>query len=123
MGKFTKKLWDLERPFLDNVLYQKGFKKNLYPSGSSPPQQYNSKKGLMRLYNRVETKIPAKGHVRRYRKENESSKPLPPGVRPRSGKRMVKMYKDPIRVTPKKKVVKKGPKVMMLKRGQNPNKR
>lgn len=100
-GKFAQKLWNLERPFLDNVLYHKGFKKNLYPAGSRPPSSYASKRGLMQLYNRVETKIPAKGHISRYRKENESSKPLPPGRKPRSDKQMVKMYKAPI-PTPKR---------------------
>lgn len=113
MGKFAKKLWDLERPYLDNVLYHKGFKKNVYPKGSAPPLSYASKQGLMKLYHRAEVKKPAKGHVRRYRKENESSAAMPPGRKPGTTKPMTSNYKQPIQI-------KKGPRVVVRKAGTGP---
>jgi len=96
-GKFAQKLWDVERPYLDNVIYHKGYRKNLYPKGSAPPFQYASKDGLMKLYHRVETKKPAHGYVSAYRKRNEHTAPLPPGRKPGSHKPMTKNYEHPLR--------------------------
>ena len=69
------KVWKYERPILERVAHQKGFKRDPYPEGAPPPNK--SVKGLLKTMQKVDYKKPEKGHVRRWRKKYEHTNNFP----------------------------------------------
>lgn len=104
MARGVQVLWNKERPLLNKIASNKGFKRTPYKRKRPPT---NSVSGLLHIMHTVELKKPKSGHVRSYRKTYEHKLPFPStGARSRAPRApaapAVRTYasKDPKRVIP-----------------------
>lgn len=81
---------------LAHIIHEKGFKKNPFPKGFKKPRFVKNFKYALALMDAVERKKPAQGHVARYRKKYEHTKPLPRSTNPKTNKPQAVRYKNPI---------------------------
>jgi len=62
-----RKLWSVEKPLLNQIAHNKGFKRTPFKGGAPS----GTPSGLLHIMHTVELKKPAVGHVRAYRKKYE----------------------------------------------------